>query len=114
MNPENTTVSHLNDEKLDQIVRRLVDALSPRRIYVFGSHAYGKPHSDSDIDLMIVIDDDVEFSVEFLKRAYACLRGSFLPFELHFRTLSGFERRSSVRTSLEHDVSAKGRILHAA
>jgi predicted nucleotidyltransferase len=114
MDARNALTKQLTDEQLDEIVRRLVAALSPRRIFLFGSHAYGDPHPDSDIDLMIVTDDDVELSVDFLKRAYACLRRSFLPFELHFRTLSRFERRSSVRTSLEHEVSAKGRILHAA
>jgi len=109
-----TTPGAVTPELLDDIVRRLVAAISPRRIILFGSHAYGRPDADSDIDLMIVVDDTTELSVEFLQRAYACLRGSFLPFELHFRTAAVFERRRSVSTSLEHEAFTKGRLLHAA
>ncbi len=38
---------------IDEIVRRLIKH-NPLSIYLFGSHAYGVPHKDSDIDLMVV------------------------------------------------------------
>ncbi len=99
---------------LAEIVRRLVAALAPRAIYLFGSQVYGTPTADSDLDLMIVTSDSEDLSVDYLKRAYGCLRGSFLPVELHFRPRSRFECRSAVPTSLEHDVASKGKLLYAA
>jgi predicted nucleotidyltransferase len=40
------------------MIRRMVEKLaaeySPERIILFGSYAYGAPHEDSDIDLLIV------------------------------------------------------------
>lgn len=43
---------------LKAVVRRLVDALRPLRIYLFGSRAEGRARPDSDFDLVVVLDDD--------------------------------------------------------
>jgi uncharacterized protein len=39
------------DARLAEIVRRLVDAYQPERIYLFGSVARGRAGPDSDYDL---------------------------------------------------------------
>lgn len=39
------------------IVERL-KALKPFKIILFGSYAYGQPHKYSDIDLLVVTDDE--------------------------------------------------------
>ena len=41
-------------DALTTIVLRLVDAYRPQTIILFGSLAWGTPHADSDIDLLIV------------------------------------------------------------
>lgn len=39
---------------LNVIVRRIVESYQPEKIILFGSYAYGQPHSDSDFDLLII------------------------------------------------------------
>ncbi len=39
---------------IKQIVEKLMSDYAPSRIILFGSYAYGNPHSDSDIDILIV------------------------------------------------------------
>jgi len=46
------------NEALDEMVRRIVDAVHPDRIILFGSHARGEAGPDSDIDLLIVAPSD--------------------------------------------------------
>jgi uncharacterized protein len=41
---------------LHGIVAELVCRYRPERVVLFGSYAYGSPHEDSDIDLLIVTD----------------------------------------------------------
>ena len=43
---------------LDKICSRLVNAYHPSAIYLFGSHAWGNPHKDSDVDLLVVVNDN--------------------------------------------------------
>ena len=45
--------SHIKD-LCEQIVR----AVHPRKIILFGSYAYGQPHEDSDVDLLVVMPVD--------------------------------------------------------
>ncbi len=40
---------------IPSIIERL-QRLQPKRVILFGSYAYGEPHKDSDIDLIVVLD----------------------------------------------------------
>ena len=114
MNSPQAATNRISHEQLDKIVGRLVDALSPRRIILFGSHRYGQPTRDSDVDVMIIVGNDEFDRFEFSRRGYAALRGSLLPVELHFRTVSAFERRATVPASFEHELDQNGRVVYAA
>src|SRR5947208_1528286 len=36
-------------------VARVVEKFRPEKVILFGSHAYGKPTADSDVDLLVVM-----------------------------------------------------------
>lgn len=42
-------------EALPRAVDRIVQALHPEKIILFGSYAYGNPTPDSDVDLLVVM-----------------------------------------------------------
>jgi predicted nucleotidyltransferase len=46
-------------QELDAITKIIADTVPVEAIYLFGSHAYGTPHQDSDLDLYIVFKDDL-------------------------------------------------------
>lgn len=48
----------LQDEIKKEILRKLTGGLSLYKVILFGSFAYGSPESESDIDLIVVTDDD--------------------------------------------------------
>ncbi len=101
-------------EQLDELVRRLVEALHPLRIYLFGSHARGTAGADSDVDVMIVIQDTRRLGVAGLRRAHQALRGLRMPVELHWRSSRQFQQRARTAGTLEHEVVTRGRMLYAA
>lgn len=39
-----------------QLLTKLLRSYSPQKVILFGSHVYGSPNPDSDIDLLIVKD----------------------------------------------------------
>ena len=42
---------------LDDLVRRILAVVQPRRIILFGSAARGDMHPDSDLDILVVVPD---------------------------------------------------------
>ncbi|MFM5987359.1 MAG: nucleotidyltransferase domain-containing protein, partial [Sphaerospermopsis kisseleviana] len=57
MNTENIPVKKIPRDLLDDITQRLVSALNPEQVILFGSYAYGEPTEDSDVDLLVIISD---------------------------------------------------------
>ena len=47
----------IKQEKIFEIVEKL-KPINPFKIILFGSHAYGKAREDSDIDLLVVTNDN--------------------------------------------------------
>lgn len=104
----------VDQEPLDEVVRRLVETLGAERIYLFGSRARGDAASDSDYDLLVVVpDSDLpghRRDVEGLR----ALWGLRIPVDLIVLTRKEFEGKLSVVCSLPATVVREGKLLHAA
>lgn len=103
-----------HDPQLAEIVRRLVAAYQPERIYLFGSKARGDAGPDSDYDLLVVAADDAPAERRDSKLAHKALWGVRTAADVIVWEESRFERRSRVVCSLPATVLREGRVLYAA
>ena len=103
-----------SDPVLAEIVRRLVAAYEPERIYLFGSKARGEAGPDSDYDLMVIVPDDAPPVRRRSRLAYEPLRGTGQAADVLVCTRSSFDSRLHVRASLPATIVSEGRLLHAA
>ncbi len=53
------------EELIQEIKNRIVSGVHPEKIIIFGSHAYGTPTKDSDLDLCIILQTRDEKRVRF-------------------------------------------------
>lgn len=97
---------------LEEIVRRLVAEFQPEQIILFGSHAWGTPTKDSDLDFWVIVSDSKESQHARAVRAYGCLTGLGVPTDLLVKTREEAERFRNVRASLAHKVFERGRVLY--
>jgi predicted nucleotidyltransferase len=102
------------DAALQEIVRRLVEAYRPERIYLFGSHARGDAGPDSDLDLLVIVADDADPRRRRSRLAYEVLRGTGVAADVVVWTNGYFTRRQVVPASLPAEVAREGRLLHVA
>ncbi len=61
-------------ELIQEVVRRLEEAVRPLRVILFGSAARGEMGPDSDVDLLIVVPDGVRRR-DAARKAYRALSG---------------------------------------
>jgi len=102
------------DPDLAEIVRRLIEAFSPERIYLFGSRARGEHNENSDYDLLLVVPDGASPEKKRSKLAYQVLRGTGKAADVLIWTSSAFGRRLHLKASLPSTVLKEGKLLHAA
>ncbi len=103
-----------HDPALAEIVRRLVEAYSPERVYLFGSKARGDAGPDSDYDLLLVVPDDAPPERRASRLAYEVLWGAGAAADVILWTRTAFDRRARVPASLPATVLREGSLIHAA
>ena len=101
-----------DDSVLADVVRRLVEAYRPERVYLFGSVARGDADADSDYDLLVVVPDDAPPERRRSQLAYEKLRGTGTAADVLVCARSYFEDRRLLKASLPGTVLREGRLLH--
>lgn len=103
-----------HDAVLLEIVRRLVEAYQPQRIYLFGSKARGDAGPDSDYDLLVVVPDDAPPERRRSRLGYERLWGVSTAADVVVWTAADFDSRMHLRASLPATVLREGTLLYAA
>jgi uncharacterized protein len=100
------------DPALAEVVRRLVEAYRPERIYLFGSVARGEAGPDSDYDVLVIVPDDASPERLRSRLGYRALRGTGTAADVLVWPRSSFARRAQVVGSLPATVSREGVLLY--
>jgi predicted nucleotidyltransferase len=99
-------------EKLDILIKATLNEIDGvEKIYLFGSYAYGSPTEDSDIDLMVITDSEVEDSI--LREADIRYKtwGRVGIFDMLVESKATFNDRRS-KCELEEKIYAEGEVLY--
>ncbi len=104
----------VSDPLLAEILRRLVTAYRPERIYLFGSKARGDAGPDSDYDLLVIVPDDAPAARRRSRLAYEALWGTGAAADVLVWPKSNFDRRTRVVASLPATVVREGKLLYGS
>lgn len=97
---------------LEQAVELLKTEFQPEEIYLFGSHAWGTPTEDSDVDLMVIVHDSDERGIKRMQRAHHCLGDLDMSKDVFVQTRKEFDRYRHLRASIQHQILQRGRKLY--
>lgn len=98
---------------IDEIVRRICGVLNPQRVIMFGSAAAGTMHRDSDIDLLVLLEQTTQARRESVKLLEA-LRGLGYPFDVLVMEAERFEESKSVAGGIAYPAHHFGKVIYAA
>ena len=103
----------INKKIIDEVKKRLVKTYNPLAIYIFGSYAWGTPTKDSDLDLLIVVDESNEKTYCRVRSGQRALFGLNISKDMIVFTKEEFEKRSQDTTTLCHKIKNDGELLYA-
>jgi len=92
-----------------RFARQVAERFQPDKIILFGSYAYGTPHADSDVDILVVMPARNE--LDQAVRIRLTVDYSF-PLDLLVRTPKNLSWRLAEGDSFLKEIMAKGRILY--
>jgi HEPN domain-containing protein/predicted nucleotidyltransferase len=96
---------------LNEVTDKIVQALKPEKIFLFGSYAYGNPEKDSDIDLFIIM----ETSERPAKRRIRVSRLFWdrpVPMDFVVKTPTEIAERISMGDFFIKKILTKGKVLY--
>jgi len=96
---------------LNDVTRRIVEAVDPEKIILFGSHAYGKPSKDSDLDILVIMKSNLPR----YKRSvpiYKALTGMLIPKDIIVYTPQEVEEWDNVPQAFVTTAVNKGKIIY--
>ena len=95
-----------------RFARQVAERFQPEQIILFGSHAWGTPTEDSDIDLVVIMPDDAGPPAEVDFRARTALWDLGIAKDILVMTRSRLNRYGRVVASLERKILDEGIILY--
>jgi predicted nucleotidyltransferase len=99
-------------ERIEEMVRIIVDRFDPERIILFGSRSRGTAGPDSDIDLLVVmrVDGSKREKQLEIRRSLHDIRG---PKDVIVTTPEEYEWRREIPGTLERPAAMEGEVLYA-
>jgi uncharacterized protein len=91
----------------------VVEYFKPQRVILFGSRARGEARRDSDIDLLVVVDDDTPPEKLTWKAGYEAHRTSHAADVLPMRA-EDFERDRAIVNTLAAEADADGVVVYGS
>jgi predicted nucleotidyltransferase len=99
--------------QLDDLVRRIVEAVHPLRIILFGSAARGGTTPDSDVDLLVVMPEGTHRR-HTAQHLYRSICGVTIPFDVLVATRGDLERHRDNPGLVYRTILREGKTIYAA
>lgn len=94
------------------LLDRVVAYFQPRRVILFGSAARGEAGPDSDIDLLVVVDDDTPAEKVTIRAGYESRRGYDGPADVFPVREATFERKAKIAGTLPRAATLEGIVVY--
>jgi len=102
-----------------QKLKERLSELDPYLVLLFGSYADGTFHKDSDIDLLVVTNDDFtpknyeeRISVQLSVSNYIFEIAKQVPIDLIVYTIPMYKQFIEQNSNFAHEIMTKGKILY--
>jgi len=97
--------------KIERAARKIVEAVNPEKIILFGSFAHGKATPDSDVDLLVIVESDRNPHARSAQISEILYPRPF-PVDIIVRTPTEVNERLEMGDCFFHEIMNKGKILY--
>ncbi len=105
-------VDKVDEMLFQEIIKRIVAVINPLKIILFGSWAYGIPTKSSDLDILVIVDNDIVSRRKISSEIYGVLRDILISKDIIVVKLSDIEEWKNVTQSFITKIMDKGKVIY--
>jgi len=99
-------------EKVEAVVKRLIEVARPRKIIIFGSYACGNVGENSDLDVLVVTGSEVENPRAESVRLRDAVGDIDMPMDIIVIPEARFEVLRHCPGLIYHEASTNGQVVY--
>ena len=101
----------ISKDKIEEVVKRIVENISPQKIILFGSYSKKNFNEDSDLDLLIIKKTDLP-SHKRGREIFKYLRGLKVPVDIVIYTPEEIKEWKNEKHSFLSKILKEGKIIY--
>jgi predicted nucleotidyltransferase len=101
----------VTDTLLKEITRRIVEHFDPEMVILFGSHSTGSSRTDSDVDLLVIMDTSAPPIQRAVQVKRAC-RPRFVSMDVLVKTPEEVETKLERGSFFLRQILEQGKVLY--
>ena len=95
--------------EVDKLVKEINNTHHIKKIYLFGSFAYGSPNENSDIDLCVLTSDTSMRKRDLVKSIRkSIVKVATMPVDILVYDENEFYQRAVLESTIEHKIAGEG------
>ena len=99
-------------EYLEKIKNRIVSEVSPEQIYLFGSYAKNNYNNESDIDLLIVMNNNDKSLRKIQHKISSLLDDRTMPIDIIVYSQEKMKNRKDIIGTLPYRINQEGELIY--
>lgn len=105
-------VTKVDQALLDEIMKRIKEVIAPLKIILFGSYARGNHNPDSDLDILVVINENGIPKRKIASKVYSALSGILIPKDIIIATPAMIEEWRNVKDAFLTTIMDTGKVIY--
>jgi uncharacterized protein len=102
----------ISKSTIQEAVKRLATTYQPLTIYLFGSYAWGEPHAESDLDFLVVLNNETPLNLALHIRGKQALKNMDISTDIVLNHQLFFTERAEHPSTLQHKIKTEGKLVY--
>jgi predicted nucleotidyltransferase len=102
----------VTSKKVDAVIHKIIEVANPLKVILFGSYIDGYVDQNSDLDIMIITQDDVENPRKESVRIRRQLRGISMPMDILVVPQQQWNQLKNQPGQVYREAETKGKVVY--
>ena len=103
----------ISKKQIDLVADTISKKFKTTKIFLFGSYAYGKPSTGSDLDICVITNLSGKRKIDIIRDIRREVSSNFdIPFDILLYEDKEFDKRAALHSTLEHKILKNGILIN--